>query len=226
MRNLVLALALFAGSPALAQGIRVQLPIGVRVEVAPPQLRVEVAPPAPAPTQVWVPGYWSYANGAYVWIAGAYAVPPQPTSRWVAPRWALREGGWYFEPGRWEVAPAGYPPPQVPPAPPQQAYPPPPRQAPPRRLSRDEAVQRAYDVTARHGLRALGVKDVEEDDGLWKVKVLVDGGVAKVLVDPVSGNEVRFEGPRGCKPNQYWDGEKCRHKGKGHGARKHDDEDD
>jgi hypothetical protein len=28
---------------------------------------------------------------------------------------------------------------------------------------------------------------------------------------------------RACNPNQYWDGEKCRHKGKGHGARKHDD---
>lgn len=26
-----------------------------------------------------------------------------------------------------------------------------------------------------------------------------------------------------CKPSQYWDGKKCRHKGKGHGARKHDD---
>lgn len=26
----------------------------------------------------------------------------------------------------------------------------------------------------------------------------------------------------GCKPSQYWDGHKCRHKGKGHGARKHD----
>jgi hypothetical protein len=26
-----------------------------------------------------------------------------------------------------------------------------------------------------------------------------------------------------CDSNQYWDGEKCRHKGKGKGARKHDD---
>ena len=25
-----------------------------------------------------------------------------------------------------------------------------------------------------------------------------------------------------CHPSQYWDGEQCRHKGKGHGARKHD----
>ena len=26
----------------------------------------------------------------------------------------------------------------------------------------------------------------------------------------------------GCHPSQYWDGRQCRHKGKGHGARKHD----
>lgn len=25
-----------------------------------------------------------------------------------------------------------------------------------------------------------------------------------------------------CAPSHYWDGHKCRHKGKGHGARKHD----
>ena len=25
-----------------------------------------------------------------------------------------------------------------------------------------------------------------------------------------------------CHPSQYWDGETCRHKGKGRGARKHD----
>lgn len=27
---------------------------------------------------------------------------------------------------------------------------------------------------------------------------------------------------RSCHPSQYWDGRQCRHKGKGHGARKHD----
>jgi hypothetical protein len=26
-----------------------------------------------------------------------------------------------------------------------------------------------------------------------------------------------------CHPSQYWDGDQCRHKGKGKGARKHDD---
>jgi hypothetical protein len=30
-------------------------------------------------------------------------------------------------------------------------------------------------------------------------------------------------GKKDCHPSQYWDGEKCKHKGKGKGARKHDD---
>ncbi len=27
---------------------------------------------------------------------------------------------------------------------------------------------------------------------------------------------------RECRPSEYWDGTQCRHKGEGHGARKHD----
>lgn len=27
---------------------------------------------------------------------------------------------------------------------------------------------------------------------------------------------------RDCHPSEYWDGYQCRHKGNGHGARKHD----
>ena len=29
-------------------------------------------------------------------------------------------------------------------------------------------------------------------------------------------------GQPSCRPSQYWDGNQCRHKGQGHGARKHD----
>jgi hypothetical protein len=36
-----------------------------------------------------------------------------------------------------------------------------------------------------------------------------------------SGYPVSSGGPR-CHPSQYWDGAQCRHKGRGHGARKHD----
>lgn len=33
---------------------------------------------------------------------------------------------------------------------------------------------------------------------------------------------VKQHGRKDCHPSQYWDGTQCRHKGKGHGARKHD----
>lgn len=32
----------------------------------------------------------------------------------------------------------------------------------------------------------------------------------------------RHKRHRRCRPSHYWDGYRCRHKGRGHGARKHD----
>lgn len=239
MRIPVLVLMLLAFSPsALAQSVLVQLPVGFRVEIAPPRLRVEVPPPAPAPSQVWVPGYWSFANGNYVWVPGAYVAAPQTGARWTPARWVNRDGAWFFEPGRWVTGPvvASPPPPsyQQPPPnyqqpPPGYQQPPPPgrQPPPPRRLSREEAVQRAYAITSSHGMQALRVKEVEPDDGAWKVKlILASGGKAKIEIDPWSGAELRFKAEGQCRPNQYWDGDECRHKGKGHGARKHDGDDD
>jgi hypothetical protein len=36
------------------------------------------------------------------------------------------------------------------------------------------------------------------------------------------GHAKKHKHKKGCHPSQYWDGHKCRHKGKGRGARKHD----
>lgn len=33
---------------------------------------------------------------------------------------------------------------------------------------------------------------------------------------------VRRDHRHSCRPSHYWDGHQCRHKGRGHGARKHD----
>ncbi len=241
MRLPVLVLLLVAFPPSgSAQSVTVQLPVGFRVEIAPPQLRVEVPPPAPSHGHVWVAGYWSFSSGRYVWVPGSYVVAPQTGARWMPAQWVLRNGAWYFEPGRWEAGaavisqPAPPPPYQRPPPPappPQYQQPPPPpppyrQQPPPRRLSRDEAVQRAYQIASQHGLQVVSVREVEPGDGVWKVKLILDdGGKAKLEIDPFSGEAVKFKVDGGCHPNQYWDGERCRHKGRGHGARKHDDDD-
>ena len=44
----------------------------------------------------------------------------------------------------------------------------------------------------------------------------VSGTVYGSSEQPLSQREVQ------CEPNQYWDGQCCRHKGQGRGARQHD----
>jgi hypothetical protein len=53
--------------------------------------------------------------------------------------------------------------------------------------------------------------------GAFLTFTLLGGGC--LVVD----KRARFVSPTpSCHPSQYWDGQQCRHKGKGSGARKHD----
>jgi hypothetical protein len=84
--------------------------------VAPPTPRAAtvsasatVTAPTPAtvpasPTLVWTPGYWAWNGTAYIWIEGAWRIPPQAGARWEAPRWAPRRGRVVFVPGGWSVS--------------------------------------------------------------------------------------------------------------------------
>lgn len=115
-------------------------------------------------------------------------------------------------------------PPPPPPAyspPPAQAPPPPPAYAPapqppppppsPRRLSRDQAVQLAWQYAAQRGLQPVAAREVERDEGRWKVELrLAGGGEAKVVLDAWSGAELRFQVKEGH----------------GHRGERHEDEDD
>ncbi|HEX8705646.1 MAG TPA: hypothetical protein VF815_42825 [Myxococcaceae bacterium] len=60
------------------------------------------------------------------------------------------------------------------------------------------------------GLFSLGGCLVVSPSGKTVVAVPV-----KTKKDKISASD--------CEPSQYFDGERCRHKGKGKGARKHDD---
>lgn len=70
--------------------------------VAPPTYE---APPEPAPTvtAVWTPGSWQWDGRAYIWVAGAWRIPPAPRSTWRAPTWNVRAGRAVFVPGGWSV---------------------------------------------------------------------------------------------------------------------------
>jgi hypothetical protein len=66
------------------------------------------------------------------------------------------------------------------------------------------------------------------------VKTLISCLVVAMLGAPLSGCIVRTRDDHhhrhrhrnvrqpSCHQSQYWDGHQCRHKGRGHGARKHD----
>jgi hypothetical protein len=43
-----------------------------------------------------------------------------------------------------------------------------------------------------------------------------------IIHAPRHGHRKQAVKAKKCKPSHYWDGKKCRHKGKGKGARKHD----
>jgi hypothetical protein len=94
----VVALAASALVPALpaAAGTRVY------VRIAPPAPIVETRVVAPGPRYVWVAGYHRWDGRAYVWVPGAWVVPPAHYHHWVAGHWVHeRANGYYWVDGHW-----------------------------------------------------------------------------------------------------------------------------
>jgi len=72
------------------------------VFVRPPDPWLEVQGPSPYPEAVWIPGYWRYKRGGWIWMPGDWGRPPRPGAVWVSGYWEPRRGGWAWIPGRWE----------------------------------------------------------------------------------------------------------------------------
>jgi hypothetical protein len=70
------------------------------VSEAPPRMPQEVVVPAPGPGHVWVPGYWSW-QGSWIWVRGAWVIPPHPRAAYVAGHWAHRGHGYVWVSGHW-----------------------------------------------------------------------------------------------------------------------------
>ena len=96
MRSLTAALllgaSLLATACAGASG-------GVYVRTGPPPLRREVIVASPGPGYIWVPGYYRYDRGAYVWVGGRYERPPRGRARWVPGHWQNSRRGLYYVQG-------------------------------------------------------------------------------------------------------------------------------
>jgi WXXGXW repeat (2 copies) len=75
---------------------------GFYVALAPPPPIVEVRAVAPGAGFVWVPGYYRWDGGSYLWMRGRWERPPRPGARWEPGRWE-RHGnrGWRYRDGRW-----------------------------------------------------------------------------------------------------------------------------
>jgi len=70
----------------------------------PPPPREEVRTVAPSEAHVWVSGYWSYADGRWVWIPGHWELRPRTNAIWVPGHWDKDPSGkgWIWTSGYWE----------------------------------------------------------------------------------------------------------------------------
>ncbi len=92
-----------------APGVVVATPVAtasgiIYVTQAPPPLQQEVIiarPERPSPGHAWVPGYWTWQNNRYEWMAGHWEMPPHASAKWIAPRWEQEGGGYRFYEGYW-----------------------------------------------------------------------------------------------------------------------------
>lgn len=73
----------------------------VYVDVAPPDPVVEAVSGAPNTGYIWVPGYYRYSRGTYLWVGGRWQLPPRGRTVWVTGRWQNSPQGWYWVSGRW-----------------------------------------------------------------------------------------------------------------------------
>lgn len=83
----------------------VQAPVGassVIVMQAPPAAQQEVPTVRPSASHVWVPGYWTWRNNQYQWMAGRWDVPPRTSGVWIPPRWQQEGTSWRFYEGYWD----------------------------------------------------------------------------------------------------------------------------
>lgn len=71
------------------------------LHVGPPAPVYEPVPPPPGVDLVWVPGYWGWNGGRYVWFRGRYVHRPYAGARWVPDRWHHGPHGYVHDRGYW-----------------------------------------------------------------------------------------------------------------------------
>ncbi len=67
----------------------------------PPPAPAETIPAPPAPSALWIPGYWTYDGRGYAWTTGHWEIPPPNATTYVASHWESRGGAAAFVPAHW-----------------------------------------------------------------------------------------------------------------------------
>ena len=83
----------------------VQRQLTVQAPKPPPAAPAHDEPtePPPARTAVWTSGSWQWDGRAYVWVAGAWRLPPDAQHAWQGATWTINAGKASFVPGGWRV---------------------------------------------------------------------------------------------------------------------------
>lgn len=67
----------------------------------PPPPVVETVVVSPGPGYVWVSGYWRWYSHRWVWMPGAWVIPPRHGAVWVGGHWERRWGTHVWVDARW-----------------------------------------------------------------------------------------------------------------------------
>jgi hypothetical protein len=71
---------------------------------APPDIPDYEQPEAPAPNELWQPGYWAYGAYGYFWVPGTWVEAPQDGYLWTPGYWSADNGGYGWHEGFWALA--------------------------------------------------------------------------------------------------------------------------
>jgi hypothetical protein len=74
---------------------------GYLVATGPPPMVNEVMVTSPSPRHVWMPGYYSYNRGNYVFVNGSYRIPPRGKTSYTQGNWRNTSKGYKRDKGHW-----------------------------------------------------------------------------------------------------------------------------
>jgi hypothetical protein len=80
---------------------------GIDVGFGPPEARAEVSIESPGPGYYWVPGYYDWQDGNYIWVAGSWQRPEHDGDVWVAPRYERNGSRYRYYRGHWSGSRSG-----------------------------------------------------------------------------------------------------------------------